>query len=61
MKVYVITQYDVTTDQENVIAVYENEKEANEFTCRLWKEKGRYCTWCIQEFDLIESTQTPGK
>lgn len=61
MNVYVITQYDVTTDQECVIAVYEDEKEANDFTYGLWKEKGRYCTWCIQEFRLTQTFQTPGK
>lgn len=62
MKVYVITEYDVDTDQESRIAVYENEKEANDFTNQLWLEAGgryRRKTWCIEEFEVI--TQTPGK
>lgn len=62
MKVYVITEYDANTDQESRIAVYENEKEANDFTNQLWLDAGgrhRRKTWCIEEFELI--TQTPVK
>lgn len=63
MKVYVVTECD-RYHNEYVIAVYQSEREANDFTNDKWLENGGVLgkqKWCVEEFDLIECTQTPGK
>jgi len=62
VKVYVVSEYDRSCHHEYVIAVYQSEREANDFTTAKWQaSKYGNKTWCVEEFDLIESTQTPGK